>query len=58
MTMKFEIPFLVNLTEEQEVEIDDDIIERIQKLNKATRRTFGLVDYTISILVVVKEVVE
>ena len=56
MTMKFEIPFPISLTDEQFARIKDDIHKRTKALNQITKTTYELDTYTISILVVLKEV--
>lgn len=54
--IKITIPFLPNLTEEQNEEIEKDIDERLQGLNKVVGTTCKLSGYTVDILVVLEEV--
>lgn len=54
MTVKFEIPIPINLTDEQITEIEEDINKRIHTLNQETKKIFELNSYSINIIVVLR----
>lgn len=56
MTIKFEIPFPVNLTDEQITDMEEDINKRIQIFNRERRQSFELDNYLITLLVELREV--
>lgn len=58
MTIKFEIPFPLHLslTSNQIREIEDDIDKRIQGLTEQTGLLFELDDFSVKIIVKIKEV--
>ena len=58
MTLKFEIPFPVNLTDEQITLMKNDINTRLQSMNQKLETQYELEYYRVSLIVGVREASE